>query len=139
MFRNLIGNLIIHERIETTEAKAKELRRVAERALSIALRLGDQLTQDVGKLSDATREQVLAKRTHAQRLVRTIVPAMKLTQTKSASESQVVDPVFKLFHELAPRYLERVKNKKGGGYTRIIKKGARRGDGAEMAFIEFVK
>ena len=53
MFRNLAANLVMYERIETTDAKAKELRRIAERLLTRAIRLGDDLTVDEGKLKDA--------------------------------------------------------------------------------------
>ena len=52
MFRNLAGNLVLHERIVTTDEKAKELRRVVERLLSKAVRLGDDLTADLGKITD---------------------------------------------------------------------------------------
>lgn len=137
MFRNLAGNLILHERIETTEAKAKELRRIADSLLTRALRLGDDLTADVGKLSDDLRPHVVARRIHAQRLVASFIPN-RLARTTAAGQVEEVDLVHKLFHDLAPRYLSRVKAGKGGGYTRIIKKGARRGDNAEMVLIEFV-
>ena len=58
---------MLHERIETTDAKAKELRRIAERLITRAMRLGDDLTVDVAKLEEAERERVLARRLHAQR------------------------------------------------------------------------
>lgn len=137
MFRNLAANLVLHEKIETTDAKAKELRRIAERLLTRALRLGDSLTVDVGKLKDGDRERVLASRMHAQRLVAGFLPRFG---TKTASDGSVeeVDLVYKLFHEIAPRYLPRVKENKGGGYTRIVKSQSRRGDNAAMSIIEFV-
>ena len=47
MFRNLAGNLVLHESIQTTDAKAKELRRIVERLLTKALRLGDDLVVDL--------------------------------------------------------------------------------------------
>jgi large subunit ribosomal protein L17 len=49
-----------------------------------------------------------------------------------------VDLIHKLFTELAPRYLERAKADKGGGYTRVIKVNRRRGDNAPMSLIEFL-
>jgi large subunit ribosomal protein L17 len=138
MFRNLAGNLILHERIETTEAKAKELRRVAERLLSKAIRLGDDLSVDVGKVKDEDeRQRVVSRRVHAQRTVASFIPK-RLARTLSDGTVEEVDLVHKLFHDLAPRYLDRVKDGKGGGYTRIIKKINRRGDNAKMAIIEFV-
>src|SRR4051812_20938193 len=74
MFRNLAGNLVLHERIETTDAKAKELRRIAERLITRALRLGDDLTADLAKLKEADREKAIARRVHAQRGVATFLP-----------------------------------------------------------------
>ena len=52
MFRNLAANLVLHERIETTDAKAKELRRIAERLITKATRLGEDLSKDTAKLED---------------------------------------------------------------------------------------
>lgn len=137
MFRNLAGNLVLHGRIETTEAKAKELRRVAERLITRALRLGDDLTVDVAKLPEADRARVLARRLHAQRGVASFLPRY-LTKTLPGGDLEEVDLVHKLFNEIAPEYLERVKAGKGGGYTRIIKKINRRGDNAPVSVIELV-
>ena len=137
MFRNLAGNLVLHERIETTEAKAKELRRIAERLITKATRLGDDLTADIGKLKDDDRERVVARRVHAQRTVAKFIPK-RLARTLSDGTVEEVDLVHKLFHDIAPRYMERVKAGKGGGYTRIVKKLARKGDNASMAIIEFL-
>lgn len=95
--RNMATSLFLHERIETTTAKAKELRPYAERLITLAKR-GDL---------------------HARRL--------------AAAKIQDRDAVGKLFDELGPRYSERP-----GGYTRILKLGARKGDAADMSLIELV-
>ena len=137
MFRNLAGNLVLHDRIETTDAKAKELRRVAERLITKALRLGDDLTVDVAKLKETERNRVIARRLAAQREVLKILP-IKLTKTNSDGTTEEVNLLTKLFEEIAPRYLPRVKEGKGGGYTRIIKKLNRRGDNAPVSLIELV-
>lgn len=137
MFRNLAANLVLHERIETTDAKAKELRRIAERLITRATRLGDDLTADVTKLPEAERQRLLARRVHAQRLVARFLPRYVAKQGADG-EIEEVDLVYKLFHEIAPRYMERVKAGKGGGYTRIVKLGPRRGDNAPISIIEFV-
>lgn len=138
MFRNLAGNLVLHERIETTDAKAKELRRVAERLVTRALRLGDDLTVDLNAIKDeGERRDAQARRTHAQRQVAAFLPK-RLARTLPDGSIEEVDLVEKLFHEIAPRYLERAKSNNGGGYTRILKIGPRRGDNAPMSLIEFV-
>jgi len=137
MFRNLVGNLVLHERIETTEAKAKELRRIAERLVTRATRLDDDLTVDVSKLDAEEKERVLARRIHAQRQVASFLPK-KLARTLPDGGEEEVDLVHKLFHDIAPRYMVRVKEKRGGGYTRITKMLPRKGDNAKMAMIEFL-
>jgi large subunit ribosomal protein L17 len=88
---------MMHERIRTTLAKAKELRPFAEKLVTLGKK--DTL--------------------HARRRALSIVPRR--------------EAIAKLFNEISPRFAERQ-----GGYTRILKLGPRRGDGAEMAFIEFV-
>jgi large subunit ribosomal protein L17 len=138
MFRNLVGNLVLHERIKTTDAKAKELRRIAERLVTRAARLGDDLVVDIAKIKDdVERERVLSSRMHAQRLVARFLPK-RMSRTTAGGEIEEIDLVYKLFHEIAPRYLTAIKAGKGGGYTRVIKLENRRGDNAPMALIEFV-
>jgi large subunit ribosomal protein L17 len=97
LFRNQLTALFTHERIVTTLAKAKELRPLAERMVTLA-----------GTGTLASRRRVL-----------TMVPDKEIVR--------------RLFDEIAPRFTDRP-----GGYTRILKMGRRRGDGAEMAIIEFV-
>ena len=137
MMRNLTANLVLHERIETTEAKAKELRRVAERLITKALRLGDELTVDLAKLQQADRHRVVSRRLHVQRQMAAFLP-LKMARTLSDGSIEEVNLVSKLFEQIAPRYLERVKQGRGGGYTRIIKEINRRGDNAPMSLIELV-
>ena len=97
LMRNLATSLIESESIETTEAKAKELRPFIE------------------KLGTKARTGTL----HARRL------AIRHIQKREAAD--------KLFQEIGPRFASR-----NGGYTRILKTGFRKGDGADMARIEFV-
>ncbi len=127
MFRNLAANLSAHERIETTDQKAKELRRVAERLLSKAIRLGDVAYTK----SDDLKPDDRAKRLHAQRIVGAFLPRFGTRIVDG--ETKKIDLVEKVFVDLAKRFQGRP-----GGYTRIIKVGWRRGDHAAMSIIEFV-
>lgn len=137
MLRNLAANLVLHERIETTDTKAKELRRIAERLISKALRLGDDLTVDIAKLKQADRNRVVARRLHVQRQIAAYLP-LRAARTLPDGTTEEVNLVSKVFEQIAPRYLDRVKQGKGGGYTRIIKEMNRRGDNAPMSLIELV-
>lgn len=128
MFRNLAANLVLNERIETTDAKAKELRRVAERLITKARRLGEAAYTPQEKLSDADK----ARRLHVKRLIASFLPRWG-TKTEKGGETKKVDLVEKVLLDLAKRFEGRP-----GGYTRIIKLGERRGDNAPMAIIEFV-
>lgn len=97
MLRNLVTSLIDKGKIETTDTRAKEVRKIADKMITL------------GKRGDLhARRQALAY----------------------MYDKQVVH---KLFDEIAPKYEER-----NGGYTRILKLGPRRGDGAEMVIIELV-
>ncbi|WP_217588916.1 50S ribosomal protein L17 [Lentibacillus saliphilus] len=103
LLRNLASDLIIHERLETTEAKAKELKTAVEKMITL------------GKRGDL----------HARR------QAAAFLYNKEANEDD--DVIQKLFNDIAARYEDRQ-----GGYTRVLKLGPRRGDGAKMAVIELV-
>jgi large subunit ribosomal protein L17 len=124
MLRNLAANLITHERIETTEAKAKELRRVAEKLITKATRLGKVAYTKQADLTAAEK----ADRLHVSRTVASYLPrwGVKTDGTK-------IDIVEKLIIDLGKRFEGRP-----GGYTRTTKLGPRRGDGAHMTIIEFI-
>jgi len=124
MLRNLTANLITHERIETTDAKAKELRRVAERLITKATRLGKVAYSPQTELSAGDK----AKRLHTERLVAAYVPRFGVQ-----SDGTKVDIVEKVMIDLSKRFEGRP-----GGYTRITKVGNRRGDNAPMSIIEFI-
>lgn len=124
MFRNLAANLILHEKIETTDAKAKELRRIAERMVTVAKGAGSTLRKDPAKLGREDREARLS----AYRHLKSFLPFDSFDE-----QGMGIDLVGKLMDEIAPRYLER-----DGGYTRIMKVGNRRGDNAPMSVIEWL-
>ncbi len=98
LVRNQVTDLLRHEAIVTTEAKAKTIRPVAEKMITL------------GKRGDL----------HARRQASAVLTDRQVLRT--------------LFDDIAPRFAER-----NGGYTRIIKLGPRRGDGALMAHIELVE
>jgi len=105
LLRDLTTDLIINERIETTEARAKELKSIVEKMITL------------GKRGDL----------HARR------QAAAYIRNEVANEESGQDALQKLFSDIASRYDERQ-----GGYTRIMKLGPRRGDGAPMVIIELV-
>lgn len=129
MLRNLAANLILHERIETTDAKAKELRRVAERLITKARRLGTVAYSVQAELSPVDR----ARRLAASRMIAAYVPRYGV-RIESGGASNRVDLVEKVLLDLAKRYADRP-----GGYTRIVKFGPRRGDNAPISLIELVE
>jgi large subunit ribosomal protein L17 len=115
LFSNLIASLFTYERIQTTDAKAKETRRLAERTITLARRLGDVLTKEPENRTPDERARVV----HAVRMAR------RWVRDRGA--------VVKLFDEIGPRYLGRP-----GGYTRIIKVGTRAGDAAPVSILELI-
>jgi len=115
LFSNMVAALLTYERIRTTAGKAKEIRRLAERAITWARRLGPVLTKKPEKRTDEERAQVV----HAMRM------ALRVVRDR--------DAVLKLFEEIGPRFLAR-----HGGYTRIMKIAPRPGDAAPMALLELI-
>ena len=117
--RNMIADLICHERLITTEAKARMLRPAAERVITLAKR---------GLAKDDPAAAV-----HARRLARSRMARTRVVEDEFGYREEV-NAVQKLFDEIAPRYMDRP-----GGYTRIIKMGRRPGDAAKMAMIMLVE
>ena len=109
LLRNLATALVEHEQIRTTLPKCKELRRTAEKLITLA------------KRGDLHSRRQAAQLIHGQNLR---VPDIK-------GKHEVLR---KLFNEIGPRYQDR-----NGGYTRIVRGETRRGDGAEMAYIQLVQ
>ncbi|MDT2827894.1 50S ribosomal protein L17 [Enterococcus viikkiensis] len=111
MLRDLTTDLIINERIVTTEARAKEVRSTAEKMITL------------GKRGDL----------HARRQAASFV-RNEIADVREENEAIVVESALqKLFNDIAPRYAERQ-----GGYTRILKTEPRRGDNAPMVVLELV-
>jgi large subunit ribosomal protein L17 len=129
MFRALTANLVANERIETTDAKAKELRRVAERLITKAIRLGPIAYTPQADLGAADKAKRLAAQQRVGQFLRRFA-----TITQPGGEERRIDLIEKVFLDLARRFRDRP-----GGYTRIVKLGRRRGDNAPMSLIEFVE
>jgi len=117
MYRNMATSLLEHGRIQTTDAKAKELRKVVERLIS----LGKRVPPSVIEAAEGEEQRALrARRVHAVRQARKWVANRDVLQV--------------LFSEYSERYQDRP-----GGYTRITKIGRRPGDNAPMSIIELVE
>jgi large subunit ribosomal protein L17 len=114
LFNNLVTSLLTYGRIETTEAKAKDLRGFADATIT----WGVSVHELIAKGDKATPAEK-AKIVHARRMARQTV------KTRDALE--------RLFSEIGPHFASRK-----GGYTRILKTRVRKGDAAPMAFVELV-
>ena len=154
MLRNLATNLLWYGRIETTEAKAKEVRSIVDKMITLAIREYDktvevekQFYNDKKQIVKQTFTNDLPSKLHARRLMMAylydIKEAKKDDENKKDYKERTKDnkhPVVeKLFREYGPKYRARNQEKNcAGGYTRIYKLGPRRGDAAEMVIIELV-
>jgi len=149
MLRGLVTSLLWNGKIETTMMRAKETQRIAEKLITKAIKQYDN-TVEVEKTIDGTKTKVVndaPEKLAARRLI--ISYLYNVPETKQEKESKYdykqrtgdvnMPVVEKLFREIAPKYAQRAKDKgQGGGYSRIIKKGPRRGDAAEVVILELV-
>ena len=162
LLRNQVTNLLYHGKITTTETRAKEVKKIAERMITLAVKEKDNFTEvevtaKVAK-KDAQGNRVkesvngkkvtvydevkkTIKKDNPSRLAarrKLLAYLYPVTETpangrKMRSQSKKVDMAAKLFDEIAPKYADRK-----GGYTRMVKIGPRKGDAAEMVILELI-
>ena len=162
LLRNQVTNLLHHGKIVTTEAKAKEIRKIAEGLIALAVKEKDNFEEVTVKAKvarkdkdgkrvkevvdgkkvtvydevDKTIKKDMPSRLHARRQMLKVLYPVKEVPTAQAGKkknTKEVDLVAKLFDEIAPKYADR-----NGGYTRIVKIGQRKGDGALEVLLELV-
>ena len=154
LLRNQASQLLWYGRIETTAAKAKELRSYVEKLITKAVNTYDDniefeitKTDKKGKEIKATNIKDGPKKLAARRAIMAKTYDLQeikgFNEKKSAYKERTKDVKYplmdKLFNEIAPKYAARKEEVgQGGGYTRIYLLGERRGDGSETAVIELV-
>lgn len=158
ILKNQVTSLLYHGKLETTQARAEEIQRIAEKMISLAVKEHKNFdTKEIevsqAKLDSKNRKLLQSKtskngasydvveREMTKKLVQVDRPSRLAARRKLISnlvefkddQGKRINTVNYLFNEVAPRYVDR-----NGGYTRSIKLGARRGDGANMVRLELV-
>ena len=162
LLRNQVTNLLYHGKIVTTEAKAKEVVKIAEGLIALAVKEKDnfELVKVTAKVPrkdkngnrvkevvdgkkvtvyDEVEKEIkkdMPSRLHARRqMLKVLYPVTEVPNTAAGKKkgTKEVDMPAKLFDEIAPKYTTR-----NGGYTRIVKIGQRKGDGAMEVVLELV-
>ncbi len=158
MLKTGLTDLLLHGKIETTEARAKELKAMADSIIALAIREKDNYETVDAKVvkakldSNGRKVTELAKSKNGKEYLKVVkeettekrqkdMPSrlnarrkmMTMVNKVTDSEGNKIDLTSKLFNELAPKYEGR-----NGGYTRIIKKGPRRGDAAEVVILSLI-
>ena len=154
MLRNQVTDLLWNGKVETTLAKAKSVRSIAEKLLTAAINSYQDTIKVEKEIKDAkgvkVKKEVIndgPKKLNARRKLMSYlydkqeVRGEKETKASFVARTEGINHplIEKIFNVYAPKYAERAKKlNQGGGYTRIIKLGARRGDAAEMAVVELI-
>ena len=158
MLKNLSTDLIWHEQIQTTEARAKEVKAIVDSLIALAVKEKDNFEEVEVKVvkakldSKGNKETELVKSKNGKEFLKVVkeekmekrqkdkpsrLNARRKMMTKlnkvKDNEGTPIDLTDKLFNVIAPRYNGRV-----GGYTQIIKLGQRRGDAAETVILKLV-
>lgn len=154
LIKNQASALLWHGKIETTEARAKEVAAYVAKIITLAVNTYADIVETEVKVADEKGKEVTktlvkdgVKKLNARRKIMTLVN--DLQEVKGFKESKpdfkkrtkaIKYPLIeKIFDEYAPKYASRKEEKgQGGGYTRIYKLGPRKGDAAEVAIIELV-
>lgn len=153
MLKTQLTDLILHEKIETTEARAKEVKAIADSIIALAIKEKDNFETVDAKVvkakldSKGNKVTELVKSKNGNEYLKVVkeettekrqkdMPSRLNARRKIMTKLNKVegeDVMAKLFNEIAPKYEGRV-----GGYTRIVKAGPRRGDAAEVAILQLV-
>lgn len=154
LIKNQASALLWHGKIETTEARAKEVASYVSKIITLAVNTYTDTVESEVKVVDAKGKETVktlvkdgVKKLNARRKIMSLVN--DLQEVKGFKESKpdfkkrtkaIKYPLIeKIFDEYAPKYATRKEEKgQGGGYTRIYKLGPRKGDAAEVAIIELV-
>lgn len=145
LYRNLMTELFRHERLTTTEAKARAIRPLAEQTLTKARKARAERLVELAKQRDTGKLSAWFNAKRAEQLIELADQGEEDALEKMAqgmalhARRQVLatltdkEIAHKLVDEIAPRFEDRP-----GGYTRLLKLGMRKGDAAKMALLELV-
>ena len=158
ILRGMVTTLLVNGKVTTTVTRAKEVEKIAEKIITLAVKEKDNFTtreilSSSAKLDAKGRKLLVSKKTEAgkrydvverelkTKMVQVDNPSrlaarkqmMKWLVKSVSAKGEVINPSNFVFEQVAPKYANR-----SGGYTRLINIGPRRGDAAEMAILELV-